>query len=342
MTQESRLVAYLITALLVLLSGTFSGLTIGLMRLDLASLRRRAKLGDRDAAAILPLRRNDNQLLASLILGNVAANSILAVYLGTLTTGLIASVLATILIAVFGDILPQAFFTRYTRQLSTWVVPVAQLVLWVCTPIAGPIAWVLDRVLGAELPTLHSREEILAMVEEHRVNAGGTIDIQEEAIVKGALSFSGKRIRQIMTPAQNVQSVREDQTLSLQVLKKLQASGHSRFPVLEPTKGAPIGILYLRDLAGMVVDGQTAGQLARPQMYFVNELLPLDDVMNAFAKTKSHLYIVVDEHEQMTGVVSIEDVLAEILGHELRDSFTQYNDLEKVAHRPTHSTKREE
>lgn len=334
--------AYLISALLVLLSGTFSGLTIGLMRLDVSSLRRKAALGDEEAAAILPLRRSDNRLLVSLLIGNVAVNSVLAVYLGSITTGLIASILSTLLIAIFGDILPQAYFTLHTQRLTALVVPVTRLVLWFFAPIAIPVAWVLDRVLGTELPSLHSREEILQIVQEHRSRQDGTINAQEEAIVKGALSFSTKRIREVMVPKQRVTVVHEEDVLTKQLLARLRRTGHSRFPVVTRSNpGIVTKMLSLKHLAGKDLDAVTVGELAEPQVFFVNELLLLDDALNAFARTKSHLYVVVDEHKQMTGVLSLEDILAEILGHKIFDDFTSYDSLARVARRPTPSISKE-
>ena len=116
---------YLIVILLLLLSATFSGLTLGLMSLNPFDLRRKARLGNKHAQKIYPLRSRGNMLLSTLLIGNVAVNAALAVFLGSLTTGITASLLATGLIVVFGEIIPQATFSRYALRVGAktiWIV----------------------------------------------------------------------------------------------------------------------------------------------------------------------------------------------------------------------------
>ena len=104
---------YLISLVLVLLSGLFSGLTLGLLSLDTQSLARRAKRGDKAAEVIYPVREKGNLLLTTLLLGNVAVNTTLSIFLGSIASGLVAGITATALIVVFGEIIPQAVISRY-------------------------------------------------------------------------------------------------------------------------------------------------------------------------------------------------------------------------------------
>ena len=93
---------YVISLVLVLLSGLFSGLTLGLLTLDTQTLKRRARHGDLDAKAIYPVRKRGNLLLTTLLLGNVAVNTTLSIFLGTIASGLMAGIMATTLIVLFG------------------------------------------------------------------------------------------------------------------------------------------------------------------------------------------------------------------------------------------------
>src|SRR3989344_321450 len=108
-----EIIKIVIVIALVVVSGLFSGLLLGLMSLSLDMLRRKVALNNPAAVRIYPLRKKSNQLLCTLILVNVAVNTAIALVLGSLTSGLAAGVIATSLIVVFGEILPQAFFAKH-------------------------------------------------------------------------------------------------------------------------------------------------------------------------------------------------------------------------------------
>ena len=101
---------YFIVIVLVLLSACFSGLTLGFFSLNLTSLERKSKLGDKRAVRIYPVRKDGNRLLCTLLLGNVAVNSAMAIFLGNIATGLVAGVVSTGLIVIFGEIIHKLFF----------------------------------------------------------------------------------------------------------------------------------------------------------------------------------------------------------------------------------------
>ncbi len=101
---------YLIVLSLVILSGCFSGLTLGFFSLNLTGLKRKIKLGDVRAKKVYPIRKRGNLLLCTLLVGNVAVNSAAAIFLGEITSGLIAGIISTVLIVIFWEILPQDFF----------------------------------------------------------------------------------------------------------------------------------------------------------------------------------------------------------------------------------------
>ena len=103
----------LISIILIALSALFSGLTLGLLSLDVHSLERRARHGDKYAETVYPLRKHGNFLLTTLLLGNVAVNTTLSIFLGSIASGLVAGITATALIVVFGEIIPQSVISRH-------------------------------------------------------------------------------------------------------------------------------------------------------------------------------------------------------------------------------------
>jgi metal transporter CNNM len=132
---------------LVLLSGCFSGLTLGFFSLNLTGLERKIKLGNKDAKKVYPVRKNGNLLLCTLLLGNVAVNSAMAIFLGNIATGLVAGLVSTGLIVIFGEIIPQAVFSRHALKLGASSVWLVKIFIFLLYPFAGPMAWLLNRCL---------------------------------------------------------------------------------------------------------------------------------------------------------------------------------------------------
>lgn len=328
------MVIILISVALIMLAAVFSGLNLGLMTLDLFELKRKADLGDKDAAKIYDVRRRGNLLLVTLLTGNVAVISTLSIVLDSVYHGIIAGVLTTALITIFGEILPQAILARYALTLGARFIGLVRIIMIMLYPICAPIAWVLDKTLGEEIPTVYTKTELAKLIEEHRHHASSPIDSDEVRIARGALSFGDMTIKQIMTPRSVATIISSSQILDDKTVKKLKDTGFSRIPVYRQNSADDIcGMLYMKDLVGAELRKKTAGQAARPKVYFVNQNDNLDDTLNAFLKTRNHLFVVIDEFAEMHGIVTIEDVIEEIIDREIADEFDRYDDMRKVARR---------
>src|SRR6266568_2384886 len=142
----------LVTVILVVLAAIFSGLNLGLMSLDTFELKHKAELGDKNAKKVYAIRVRGNLLLVTLLMGNVAVISALSIVLDSVYHGLIAGIVTTIVITVFGEILPQAIIARYALRIGARFTGLVRLFMILLFPICAPIAWVLDRLLGDELP----------------------------------------------------------------------------------------------------------------------------------------------------------------------------------------------
>lgn len=117
--------SYLIVILLIILSALFSGLTLSLLSLDKGDLKRKASLGNKDAKKVYAVRKSGNLLLCTLLMGNVAVNSTVAIFLGNIASGVVAGLIATGLIVIFGEIIPQAAFSRHALKVgahTAWLV----------------------------------------------------------------------------------------------------------------------------------------------------------------------------------------------------------------------------
>jgi metal transporter CNNM len=308
---------YLTLGFLVIMSALFSGLTLGLMSLSVHELNRKMQLGSRAAARVYRVRKRGNLLLTTLLLGNVAVNSVLAIILSDIASGVLAGFLATGLIFLFGEIIPQAVISRYALAFGarTWWLVEAFMIL--AFPIAGPIAWILDKVLGQELPTVYSKRELMHIVAQHEDTPESLIDQDEERIILGALQYSDKRVKDVMTPAHLVNLVEVHQSISKSFIRSMRKIGHSRIPVYRGDPSEIIGILYMKHLLGSTA--QTVQGIYDKNIHSIQATDTLDDVLNAFLKTRQHLFVVVDTETVFQGIVTLEDVIEEILGVEIVD-----------------------
>ncbi len=324
---------YSIVIVLIILSATFSGLTLGFFSLNKNDLKRKAKLGDRQARKIYQLRKNGNLLLTTLLVGNVAANATLSIFLGSIASGFTAGVIATGLIVIFGEIVPQATFSRYAMSLGSklaWLVRVFRIILF---PVCWPLSWLLDKLLGAEMPTVYSKHELIKLIEEHEDAEESAIDKDEERIIKGALSYSDKKVEDVMTPRTEMFALKHEENLSKNTINKIKNSGHSRIPVYREYRDEIVGVLYVKDLVGGKWDNKNALEAARKDVIYVDQNKNLDDLLNDFKKTRCHLFVALTEFGGVAGIVTIEDVLEEIIGVEIVDEYDKHADLQKIAKR---------
>jgi len=312
---------YLISLVLVLLSGLFSGLTLGLLTLDTQTLKRRAKHGDLEAKAIYPVRKRGNLLLTTLLLGNVAVNTTLSIFLGSIASGIMAGIMATTLIVLFGEIIPQAVISRHALWFGTKTLWFTKLAIFIAYPIARPIAMVLDHFLGNELPTTYSNKELMDIISEHEDSEHSPIDEDEERIMHGALQFSHMRVREVMTPEDKVVMFEKNQRLSQEFFAEVNNSGFSRIPVYSGNRTNVVGILYVKDLL-IEQDGvalhETAEAFDTGYIQVKSSDL-LDVVLGRMLKCSQHLAIVKNKNNQFVGVISMEDVIEEIIQQEIED-----------------------
>lgn len=322
---------YIIIIILISFSGLFSGLTLGLMGLNSQELKRKASLKDKNAKKIYQIREKGNLLLTTLLIGNVAVNTALSIFLGSMAPGIIAGLIATSLIVVIGEIAPQATFSRFALTLGAKFVWLVKIFIFILFPIAWPIAWVLDKILGEELGTTYSKRELIKIIEEHEDSPLSDVGEEEERIVRGALTFSAKKVSDIMTPRAAIVAYDSNEKINEKFIKSIVNSEHSRFPVYDDKLDSIVGILFLKDLVGHKNLNKLVKSVADKNVLFVSENKNLGKIFDAFLKTRQHLFVAIDEFGSVVGVVTIEDVLEEIIQTEIMDEWDKHKDLRKFA-----------
>ena len=312
---------YLISFILIALSALFSGLTLGYFTLNTQTLLRQAKHGSHQAKRIVPIRKKGNLLLTTLLLGNVTVNAILSVYLSSLASGVIAALSATVLIFLFGEIIPQAVLSRHAMRVGSFFAPAVRILMFITYPITFPIAFVLDKMLGEEIGTIYSKHELMEIVSEHEDSEHSPIDADEERIVHGPLRFSHMMVREVMTPAEKVIMFDEHRKLNHELFEEVNEHGYSRYPVYSGNPSNISGILFAKDL---IVEDEDISIKDTDDAFEPGYLKAkpdenLDVVLTRMLKQKKHIAIVFNRNKQFVGVISLEDIIEEIIQYEIED-----------------------
>jgi len=286
--------------ILMVLSGLFSGLNLGLMSLDINSLKIILESGTesqrKNAKTIYPVRKHGNYLLCTLLLGNVLVNSTFSILLGDLTNGVIAIIGSTLAIVIFGEIIPQAICSRYGLWVGAKTIWLTYLFMVVTFPISFPLSKILDFILGEELGSIYNRDQLLHLL---KVTGDKTdLEIDEVNIMTGALEFKKKTVAHVMTKISDVFCLEVNTFLDFKTIKQIYESGFSRIPVYEGNKNTMVGVLFLRDLA--FIDPEDGVSLIsvlnfhKREVYSVYTDQRLDQTLEDFAAGKCHLGIVIE------------------------------------------------
>ncbi|KZV80482.1 DUF21-domain-containing protein [Exidia glandulosa HHB12029] len=323
-----------ISACLILAGGVFAGLTLGLMGLDELHLRVLSVSSDdekerENARVVLDLlKKGRHWVLVSLLLSNVVVNESLPIFLDSAIGGGIAAVaISTTMIVIFG-VIPQAICARYGLVIGARCAKFVLGLMWLLSPIAYPTAKLLDRVLGAAEENTYKKAELRTFLQFHRQGEEPLRD-DEIAILNGVLSLNETQVAQIMTPMKDVFTLEQNDVLDHAMVDKLLLSGYSRVPVHEA--GAPlsfVGLLLLKKL--LTYDPSQCKKVSD----FALSLLPeaAEDIncfqaLDYFQTGRAHLLLISKtpgEPGGAIGVITLEDVIEEIIAEEIVDEFDQY------------------
>lgn len=283
-----------IIIILHILSGMFSGLTLGLMALDLTELRIVQRCGTEKerkyATKIEPLRRKGNYLLCSLLIGNVLVNTSLTTLVDRLVgENIIGIVASTVSIVLLGEILPQALCSRHGLAVGANTIFLTRLVILLTFPVAYPISKFLDCLLGQEMRTIYNREKLLEMLKltNH--------DLQKEEmnIIQGALQLRTKAVECVMTPLPDCFLINSKAVLDFDTMTEIMESGYTRIPIYEKERSNIVDMLYVKDLAFVDPDDctplKTITKFYNHPVHFVSYDTMLDEVLDAFKKGKEPL-----------------------------------------------------
>lgn len=245
------------SALLVLSGGLFAGLTIGLLSLDEINLQVMSEAGSdssrKHARKVLKLmKKGRHWVLVTLLLSNVVVNESLPVFLDSVIGGgILAVVLSTGAIVIFGEVIPQSVCARWGLQIGAACAPFVFLLMLAVGPISWPIAKLLDFLLGQDHGTLYRKGELKTFVGLHKKHMveDSALSEDEVTIISSVLDLHDKPIERLMTPIGKMYALPGDTLLDRKAVEEILSKGHSRLPVYQP--GNPkdfVGMLIVKQL----------------------------------------------------------------------------------------------
>lgn len=335
MDTDSSMVIVLVV--LLALSAIFSSAETAFLSTNKIRLRNLQEDGEKKAGLVLDLLENQNRLISTLLVGNNIVNissSALATkmatdYFGDAGVG-IATGIMTLLVLVFGEVVPKNLAAAHAEGWAMFVAPFIKLISVILTPLVFLLTKLSDTVVRfskkneEEDPTITEDEfKILVNVGQEE----GVFDESETEMINSIMEFDETYVKAIMVPRIDIVAVDVDDSIN-DVLRLIIDGGHSRIPAYEESIDNIVGILYAKDIFEHLnanFDELKVKELIR-DAYYIPETKKVSDLLNELRLKKVHMAIILDEYGGTNGLVTIEDLIEEIIG-DIQDEYDVEEDL---------------
>lgn len=335
---------------LLILSGFFSGSETALTAASRGKLRSQADKGSRGAARALEITEDNERLIGSVLLGNNLVNILAASLATALFSRLfgeggvaLATLVMTLLVLVFAEVLPKTYAITNSEAAASLVSRPIQIVVLVFAPIVEAVRWfvrVILRVFGVETdPDSHIlavREEIAGALQLG--HSEGVVEKEDRDRILGALDLGERAVEEIMLHRSGIEMIDADSDAEA-ILAQCLESNHTRLPVYRGDPDNIVGVIHAKDLLRAMHKLMFGSDSSRKGLdefkitdvamkpYFVPETTTLDDQMRQFLRRRTHFALVVDEYGALQGLITLEDILEEIVG-EITDEFDPHAEQE--------------
>jgi len=330
-------------AVLLMISAFFSGSETALTAASRGKLKSQADKGSLGAAAAMKVTEDRERMIGALLLGNNIVNILSAALATALLTRMfgdsgvaLATAGMTALVLVFGEVLPKTLAITFPEAFASRVAPVIRVLIFLFTPVISIVRLLVRGLLklvgistDAEANMLALRDEIVGAIALG--HSEGAVEKEDRDRLLGALDLTHRTVEEIMRHRRQIEMVDANQTPD-QMLTQVLASQHTRLPVFRGSDDNILGVIHAKDLLREVdrlVRGDEATEkglggsdIAKVAMkpYFIPETTTLDEQMREFLKRRTHFALVVDEYGTLQGLITLEDILEEIVG-DITDEF---------------------
>ncbi len=321
----------LLSGLLLLVAVFAMGLQRAYQHVPLKELRRRARQGDELAKGLYRAAAYGYSLRLLLIGFSLTASALLYLYVSRVSEPWLAAIIIIFLLWFIYIWLPAQTVQSWMVAVAARVAPAIASVLQYIHPAVNRVWTAIQRYRPVHIHTgMFEIEDIVELLKNQQSQRDNRIPGSTIHTALSALTFSQKPIHQVYTPRRVVHSVSADDTVGPVLMNELHDSGFSRFPVYEGESDNIVGILLLRDLVAKKRGGKIRSYMTK-RVCYVHEDQTLRNGLDAILKTHQQLFIVVNSFEEYVGVISIEDILEQVLGEQIVDEFDAYEDMRAVA-----------
>lgn len=305
-------------ALCVMLEAFFSGTELAMVSANRLRLQAQAEAGDRGSQRALDLLRREDVFLATCLIGTnlctVTGSTITAWLLWEhgITSAAAVTLVFTPVTMIFGEALPKTVLQHHANTLVPWLAGPLRLASLLFTPllwVATGWSRAISRIASGDGSGLVTREALIDLIEEER---GDAMDPDERRLIRGVLSLSGIRVFQCMTPLVRVVAVNETASTAATAETAVRTR-HSRLPVFRHRIDHIVGVIHQADLLFVDDDRAPVGRLMQP-IVFVPERKSADSLFREMRESGNHFAVVVDEYGGCVGIVTLEDLLEEVVG----------------------------
>ncbi|WPT17810.1 Metal transporter CNNM2 [Picochlorum sp. SENEW3] len=346
-------VSIVVAAVLICFSALFSGLTLGLLSLDLVALKVLQSAGDEKerkyAKKIIPIRTNGNLLLCTLLLGNTIVNNGLSILLADLTSGIVGLIVSVVAVLIFGEITPQAVCSRHALFIGSHTIYIVKFFRILFFPVCYPLSLVLNYFLGRDIGNVYTVDEIKRLIELHATDpdakAESGLNESDHRLLVAALEYKDKRVKDVMTSLDQCYMLEASARLNFSTMLDVYKSGYTRIPVFSGNRGNIVGVLYAKDL--ILVDPEDEIELMTILSFrgrhggHVFADIKLDKALARFLASGTHLMIVHARQQQqqqkhramITDVVDVDkdaSTIPRIENGEVKD--VEKGEEERVVH----------
>lgn len=292
-------------------------------------LRRRAKKGDLNARTELERDESLHDISTIIALKSIVLLILLVVLLIAACGWFIGIVLSLVAGLTFTRLSHtqvvssycRKFYTKYEKALLQRIDRIAPFL----KPFRTHFSTSIDRYRKFD-----SREELQFSIQQSQE----VLSEDERTLIVAALGFKDQNISDVMTPRNVIKTIHKDEFLGPLVLSELHDSGHSRLPVVGEDIDHIIGMLHVRDLLSLDnKKSATAESVMEKKVYYIHQDDTLDHALAAFIKTRHHLFVVINDQRETVGLLSLEDVIENLIGKKIVDEDDNHDDLRAVAHR---------
>lgn len=306
----------------IILSGYFSATETAFSSLNKTRIKYMAEKGSKRAKRTLQLADNYDKLIATILIGNNIVN-ITTASIGTLLFvdlmgqelgATVSTVVVTIVVLIFGEITPKSIAKDYPERFAMFSAPMIGALLWLFTPLNFLFSlWkkLVALLFHSDEEDKMSQEELLLLLEE--VEQEGAIDKSEGTLLRNAVEFGDLEVQSILTHRVDLEAVEVNATKE-EIAAKFTETRFSRLLVYEETIDKIVGVLHLKDFYdGMGINPKPLREIMTPPL-FIHQTEKLDDLLQLLKSSKSHIAVVIDEYGGTLGIVTMEDILEELVG----------------------------